>query len=605
MRLIRWRALPVLALVVGLVVVVPMLFAGRAVRVGVERTGTHLVGAKVDLAEAAVSFVDGSIGLRGLQVTNPGRPMTNLLEAAELELDIRVLPLLERKVVLDTVAVRGLRFNTPRATSGAIERPSATAQAARRSVTDWTSQVKVPPIALSTLTQSVNVAGISAESLATLREARHALAYVDTARARLVADLQALDPRPTLDSAEALATRLRSADLRTLGLSGARQAVADVRRTLNELSRLDDRLRAFETEARANAGGMTQRLAAIPAARDRDYAYARSLLQLPSFDIPSLGPQLFSEVVATQVAEVLYWAQLAEGYLPPGVQRQMRAGPSRVRASGTDVLFPKERALPDFLLRFAELSLAIGGDGMATGEYSARLVGLTSQPALYGAPTTFAMARTGARAGPTDVRIAGMMDHRTSAPHDTVGARLAGIPLPSVSLNGLGAQVALGTGVSELRIDRRGEAIDGQWVWRAPRVTWMRDTSAGRATTPALRLVEDAIWRALSRIDSVEIDARFSGALARPSLSIRTNVASAVAGALRDQLGDEIRRAEQQVRAKVDELVSERVAEVRAQADRVRTEATDRVAAERARLETQKAALEARLRDLVRIPGIG
>ena len=42
-----------------------------------------------------------------------------------------------------------------------------------------------------------------------------------------------------------------------------------------------------------------------------------------------------------------------------------------------------------------------------------------------------------------------------------------------------------------------------------------------------------------------------------------------------------------------------------AQADVVKKEVETRVASERARLETQKAALEARLRDLVRIPGIG
>jgi uncharacterized protein (TIGR03545 family) len=605
MRFVRWKAMLPLALVLAVIVGVPMLFADRVVRSGVERTGTHVVGARVDVREADVAIGDGRVALLGLAVTNPGRPMTNLLEAEEVRVDLRVLPLLERKVVLDTVAVRGLRFNTPRRTSGAIGEPSSTALAARRSVTEWTNGVRVPPLDLTTLTRSVNVDAIDADSLATLREARHALAYVDTARARLAADLQALDPRPTIDSAEALAARLRGADVRTLGIGGARQAVADVRRTLTALAQLDDRLRAFEQDTRENAGGLTQRLAAIPAARAQDYAYARSLLQLPSFDVPALGPQLFSEVVAAQVAEVLYWAQWAEGYMPPGLRRQLRAGPGRVRASGTDVLFPREEQLPDFLIRLAELSLSIGGEGAAAGAYDARLTGVTTQPAILGAPTTFRMARRAGRAGPTDARVAGMLDHRHAPVRDTVAARFSGIALPTIPVGGLGAQVMLGVGATELRLDRRGETIDGSWTWRAPNVTWERDTAAPRAATPALRLVEDALWRAVSRLDSVEIEARFSGSLRTPTLGIRTNVAAAVGNALRDQLGDEIRRAEQQVRAKVDALVEERVAEARAQADHVKAEVTDRIAGERARLEAQKVALEARLRDLVRIPGIG
>lgn len=605
MRFIRWRAIGPLLLVLALIIGIPMLFADRVVRSGVERTGTQLVGARVDLTGADVRFGDAGVHLRGLAVTNPGRPMTNLMEAEEIRIDLRALPLLERKVILDTVSVLGMRFNTPRATSGAIDDPSPTAGAARRIVTDWLAAVRVPALDLSTLTQTVNVDGISADSLATLREARHAIAYADTARARLMADLQALDPRPTIDSAEALAQRLQNADLRTLGIGGTRQAVTDVRRTVTSLTQLDDRLRNFEQDTRANAGGLTARLAAIPAARTQDYAYARSLLRLPSFDIPSIGPQLFSEVMATQVAELLYWVQLAERYVPPGIERQLRAGPDRVRASGTDVIFPMRSALPDFLLSLAQLSMAIGGDGAAAGTYEARVTGVTTQPALHGAPTTFSMSRSGGRVGPTDVRVAGMLDHRTAPVRDTVAARLSGIALPSIDIGGVGARVQLGAGTSELRLDRQGGDLDGSWIWRAPNVRWLRDTTASRGTTPALRLVEDALWRAVSRLDSVEIEARFSGPIARPALGIRTNVAQAVGNALRDQLGDEIRRAEQQVRAKVDELVEERVAEARAHRDRVTSEVTDRIAAERARLEAQKVALETKLRELVRIPGIG
>ena len=605
MRFIRWKAIGPLLLALALIIGIPMLFADRVVRSGVERTGTQLVGARVDLTEADVRFGDAGVHLRGLAVTNPGSPMTNLMEAEEIRIDLRALPLLERKVILDTVSVLGMRFNTPRETSGAIDDPSPTAGAARNVVMEWLAGVKVPALDLSTLTQTVNVEGISADSLATLREARHAIAYVDTARARLMADLQALDPRPTIDSAEALAQRLQNADLRSLGIGGTRQAVTDVRRTVTELTQLDDRLRNFEQDTRANAGGLTARLAAIPAARTQDYVYARSLLRLPSFDIPSIGPQLFSEVMATQVAELLYWVQLAERYVPPGIERQLRAGPDRLRASGTDVVFPVRSKLPDFLLALAQLSMTIGGDGAAAGAYEARLTGVTTQPALHGAPTTFSMSRSGARVGPSDVRVAGMLDHRAAPVRDTIAARLSGIALPSIDIGGVGARVLLGVGTSELRLDRQGGNLDGSWIWRAPNVRWLRDTTASRGTTPALRLVEDALWRAVSRLDSVEIEARFSGPVARPALGIRTNVAQAVGNALRDQLGDEIRRAEQQVRAKVDELVEERVAEARAQRDRVTGEITDRIAAERARLEAQKAALETKLRELVRIPGIG
>lgn len=611
MRIIRWKAVLPLAVFLVLLVVGVRLFLDPAVRRGVEVGGTAAVGAKVDLASARVGLADGHVTLRGLQVTNPGRPMTNLVEAEELVFDVGMLPALEGKVVIDTMAARGLRFGTPRKTSGAIPRaPGDTAgsapSAVRKIVDDWVAQVKIPPLSLETLKGTVNVDGIRAESLATLRAALAVRDHADTVRNRFTTGIRALDPRPTIDSAEALAKRLQGASLRTLGIAGARQAVTDVRRTIRDLDALDDKLKAFERSTKADVDTMGRRLQAVSAARATDYAYAKSLLRLPTFEIPSIGPQLFSGLIAEKVGEVMYWVNLAERYVPPGLERQMKKGPERARASGTDVLFPKARVYPDFLTRLAELSLAIGGEGAAAGEYQALIAGVTTQPAVYGAATRFLVSRADGKVGPSDVRITGSLDHRAAPVRDSLAAQLRGIPLPAMPLAGLGATVALGTGTSELRLARVGDELGGRWLWRSTTVTWTRDTtSQPRATTPTMRLVEDALWRAVARIDSVEIEARFSGSVTKPQLAVRTNIADAVARALQEQLGEEVRRAEQQVRAKVDALVDAKVAEARAKADEIKGQAEQRIAEERTKLEAQKAALEAKLRELVRIPGIG
>lgn len=604
---IRIKALLPLGVVVALLALWVLLFKNRTVRWAVESGGTAAVGARVDLDAAHLGILAGNVRLNGLAVTNPNAPMTNLFEADELVFDLGILPLLEKKIVIDTVAARGLRFNTARATSGAIPQDEAAPEVEETNavVAAFKAKVKVPPLDLSTLQKSVNVEAISADSLETLRAAARALAFADTLKARFAADLQAADPRPAIDSAEALATRLRGANLQSLGLAGVRRAVTDVRRTLAELNRADDRLKALEGNTKTNTDSAAARLAAIPAAKSADYAYARSLLQLPTFDIPSIGPQLMSDLVAEELGGVLYWMEMAEKYTPPGLKRQTQQGPPRVRASGTDVSFPKETVLPTFLMRLAELSLTLGGAGASAGDYTARFEGVTTQPAVYGRPTTFLLDRTGTSADARDIRVAGVLDHRAEPARDSVTARMVGIPLPRIPLGGLGATVHLGAGLSQLVVTRNGDALAGTWTWRAPNVTWVRDTSQAPAASARARLIDDAIWRAVSRLDSVEIVATVGGTMSSPTLGVRTNIASALGAALRETLGEEVRRAEQQVRARVDGLVDAKVAEARAEADKVRTDVTERVAAEKARLEEQKRALEAKLRELTRIPGVG
>jgi uncharacterized protein (TIGR03545 family) len=606
-KYIRIKALLPLSVVFALMAIWTLVFKDRTLRWAVRSGGTAAVGARVDLAKAHIDLGEGIVRMNGLAITNPSAPMTNLVEADELVFDIGFLSLLEKKVIIDTAAARGLRFNTARTVSGAIPHDEMNEEAAQTAalIDRFKSMVKVPSLDLSTLQKSVNVEAISADSLRTLQAATQALAFADTVRARFAADLAAADPRPSIDSAEALVTRLRGATLQSLGLNGVRRAVADIRRTITDLERADDRIKALEASTKASSDTVSANLAAIPAAKVQDYAYARSLLQLPTFEIPTIGPQLMSDIVADRMGSVLYWLEMAKRYAPPGFKRQLQSGPSRVRASGTDVLFPKENVLPSFLMRLAELSLTLGGEGASAGDYTARFEGLTSQPAVYGRPTTFFLDRTSSAADARDIRVAGMLDHRTDTPRDSVNARMNGIPLPRIPLGGLGATVNLGAGLSHLNLTRSGDAIDGTWTWRAPNVTWVRDTTKPPAATAKQQLIDDVIWRALSRLDSVEIEANFGGTLSEPTLGVKTNIANALESALRETLGEEVRRAEQQVRTRVNELVDAKVAEARTQADRARTEVTERVAAERARLEEQKRALEARLRELTRIPGIG
>jgi uncharacterized protein (TIGR03545 family) len=622
-RVFRWRGVVPLALAFALIGVLYWLLADLLVERSVEGAGTALVGARVDVAEADVRISQGVVMLRGLAVTNPDAPMTNLFEAEQIAVNVRVAPLLEKKLIVDTVAVRGLRFGTPRRTSGAIERPSASSREVRGAIADWKDRLPVPSFSLDGLQQVVDVGAIAAESLATLRQARALVASADSARDDWLRRVQQLDPRPTIDSAAALAQRLQGQNLRTLGLTGARDAVTSARRSLQELTSLDDRLSAAQRGvdsgvARARAG-----LTALADARRADFAYARGLLKLPVFDAPELGPALFGRFAAEQAAPILYWLGMAERHMPPGLEARLMEGPDRVRRAGTTVVFPKREHLPKFLLVLAELSLEIGGAGAAAGEYAARVTDVTTAPALVGRPTTFSAGRTGGRAGPETVSVGGTLNHVGSVIRDSLGALVSGVSLPSLTLAPLGVEMGLGRGGTELRFTRVGDSLDARMVWASNAVTWNRLTaaaagaggvpdSAAPAAAPLTaqgvgqalrRSAEAVVWRTLSGLRDVRIEARLTGPVSRPRLAVGTNVARALADGLRDQLGAELRDQEAQVRARVEALVAERVAEAQQAVTAFQSQVLDRVAAERARLDQAKADLEARVRSLA--PGIG
>jgi len=607
-KVFRWRAIVPLSLFVVLLALAAFLLKDRMVKRGVERTGEYLVGAKVDLAAADVRLGEGAISLRGLQVANPDAPMTNLLEAEEIVLDLRVEPLLEKKLHIDTIAVRGVRFGTPRETSGALKNPPAGGGRIRREIDAWASQIVVPPLSLEGLGRAIDVAAVQAESLRTIQEARHARALADSMLTSWDASLTALDPRPKIDSARALVEQLRVADPARLGVAGVTRLAGDARQTLQAVGGLKGQVAALDSTARRGLGEATAQLAALADAQSADYARALGLLRLPSLEGPQLSPAIFGDAALNWIRPVLYWVRIAEQYLPPGLDPRRYSGPQRARAAGTTVVFPGERATPRFLVNFAEAGLQLGGTGVAAGDYQARVTGLSSAPALTGQPIELLVGRSAAVRGPTDARIFALLDHARAPIRDSLDVVLSGIGLPSLDLAPLGARLALGAGTTTLRLRRSGDQIEARWQWRTPNASWER-LAGGAAPADSAPIgtrawAEALLWQAIADVRDVSIDVRLAGDIRRPSLGVSSNVGDVVAQSLRRAVGEQVERAEREVRAQVDALIAAEVARADAGVAALGAAVSERIGPQLAELVDVEALLQDEIRRLTRrLPG--
>ncbi len=605
LQVLRWKAIVPLGVLLFLLVVAWILFLDRAVARSVEVVGAELTGAKVDVASADVSLAAGRVSILGLQAANPNSPMRNLLEAEEIVADVRVGAMLRKKVIVEQVSVRGVRFGTQRTTSGALEDPSPESGALMRRVSAWSEQVRVPPLNLETLSKAVNVEAISADSLRTPALARATVAIADSSRRTWEANLRRLDPLPVIDSARALASRLNSANPLTLGIGGVRGLVGSARNTLTSVRELEAGLSALDSTVSSGVNSLETQVQHLAESRQADYRYARSLLQLPSLDSPDLSPNLFSDLAIARMERVLYWLGQAERYLPPGLHPRRFTGSDRTRASGTTMEFPNENGDPDFLIESADADLVIGGQGRGAGKYAALIIGLTTQPTVYGKPVRFSVERAPGLDGPSDVEIAAVIDHVSEEIRDSLTARVQGVNLPSIDLDLLQASLNMGAGTSDISLIRTGDSISGIWAFSSSNIEWARnEASAAESRDPSTarqagRIVEDLLWRTVSGLEDVQIEIRFSGSARGPSLGIRSNVGRAVAQSLRQQLGQEIERAEQQVRAEVDRLVSERVSEARNRVDALQSELDARIASQLAELSSARQELERAIRGLV------
>jgi uncharacterized protein (TIGR03545 family) len=474
-------------------------------------------------------------------------------------------------------------------------------------VNEWAGQIRIPSFSLEGLGRAIELPRLTLDSLRTTQQARAVVQFSDSARRTWEAGARALDPKPKIDSANALLARLRALDTKTLSFDSTRRVVLATKSTLEALKSTTDQVRKLERGVDSGVARIKAGVAGLDGARRDDYAYARGLIKLPSLDAPDISPALFGKTALDQLQAILYWVQLAEHYMPAGLLARVHEGPKRARMAGLTVAFPRARAWPQFLLRFAGLDLTIGGAGATAGDYVARLAGLTTEPALYGQPFRFLAGRTTGRAGPQNVRVSGQLDHVRAPARDSVEASVAGLALPTLDLPPVQARAAFGTGLTEISLLRHGDQISARWRIRSTNVAWQRlaDTSAARGGAP--QEIEDLVWRTVSGVREVEVEAEIRGALTQPSLSVRSNLGTELARGLRKEIGAKVEHAEQRVRAQVDSLVQGQLAAARQRLSAVQAEVQAPLAKQQADLTAVRGQLEAQVRRMtgkISLPGL-
>ena len=114
----------------------------------------------------------------------------------------------------------------------------------------------------------------------------------------------------------------------------------------------------------------------------------------------------------------------------------------------------------------------------------------------------------------------------------------------------------------------------------------------------------------MSRLTSVEITLGLDGPLSSPGISVRSNIGGQIVQALRDQIGDEVRRAEARARAEVDRIIDQSLTDARNRIAGFEGGIGGMLTEYTGELNRLKTSLERRLRDLTpnlpsipRLPG--
>ena len=586
-----------LALFVGLGVGAWWLLADWGIHAGVERAGTRIMGATVNVGALDVDLSDGLLTMTGLQVTNASAPENNIVEIGEISAAVSTGPLLRAKIAIDSVVVRDIRFNNIRETPGEVDTLRERSTSFRDEMALWKTSTRIPTVPTPSFSSPVDFGSLSADSLETVIRARELAGSVGVARGAFADRIGALDARAQIDSASSLLASLEGASIRSLGPVGAIRTVGALRSLAEEVTGNLSRISELEEDLGSELVGLRQRLAALDDLRDGDYRRALGVLNLPTFEPDDISAALFQTPLMERVETLLYWVQMVDARLSDRSQSFRFEGPERLRSAGENVIFPSlGSSLPAFAMDRLEGSVTLGA---LTG-FSIQILDLSSDPSATGRPTTLKLTgENGTASAALDLSL----DRTGDTAEDELIARLSGLPLPSLQIAALGARLDLGDGDMRVDLSRSGNSILGAVTWSAIGATWHH---LGPDPTGAAGY----LWDIVSRLTSVEITLGLDGPLSSPGVSVRSNIGGQIVQALRDQIGDEVRRAEARARAEVDRLIEQSLTDARNRLAGFEEAIGGTLTEYTGELDRLRTSLERRLRDLTpnlpsipRLPG--
>ncbi|MDO8804653.1 MAG: TIGR03545 family protein [Elusimicrobiota bacterium] len=491
--------------------------------------------AKAEIAVLKTSFLHPSLKIAGLAIGDSKEEYRNLLEFSELSFSAEGAPLLEKKLVVDSASLKGLRFGTPRKTSGKLplvkEEPSELVDAlvaeSKGFALERAADVKTDVAA----DYKVDPAELESVKLAKQLEESYQKDYSD------------ISSRVNAKKYEAGLDAMKARYEKAKGEKNFARQAKDYADIAKEVKKLTADFKKDKDEAEAALAKAKDAFKAVEEARKKDMAAVMAKMKLPSLDTQSIARMLAGPLIAEKTAQAMKWMGLARKYMPANTKGVLKNEARR----GREVHFPKENAYPTLLVRRLELTGELGEDPL---EYSGTVEGLTTQPQVYGRPTTAVIkGAKGAR----------RLDFKTSV--DATGEEIktaselsyAGMPVAQLQLGSPSSfmvEITNGTGAFEASLKTAGEELSGKAAFRLAGASFKPKADNIKAAP-----LRSAVESSFAGLSSAVIGAEIAGTIKSPKLAINTDLANALSKAFSGAMGAEVKKAQEAAQKKVDEAL--------------------------------------------------
>ncbi len=433
---------------VVIIIVVGILLIDPIVKWQIETRGTQAVGARVDIAQADVSFFPLGLTLTDVQVTNPDHPMTNALQVDRVNAALDAGPLFKRKIIIDEMAMERVRFNTPRSVSGAIPgRAPDQIPDAGQSGRDC-RELQLPTFSVPDVATILETA-----QLASLSRAEAIQSQIDQQQAAWNNKLESLPGPETFEGYRQRIDKLTSGNKSSL--AGLLSAPAEIQALQKDLQRDLALIKNAEKVLKGEVAALQGQLGDVKGLAVKDIEALVKKYGLSITDLKDVSQTLLGDAFCGWVTQALDWYARIKPLLKDDAGSRESAPD---KPTPRDATRPEDGTLPDFLIRKAVVSVELN-----SGTITGGLRNVTTDQEVLGQPMAFYLSGEKLK-GVDLIRINGVLDHvRPASTRDTLDMVMRGLALENFVIpTGTALPLTITRALAEIQLQSSlsGETID-------------------------------------------------------------------------------------------------------------------------------------------------
>ena len=372
MKAIRWPGLITFTTLLIIMIAGAWLFADSITKSLIESTITDLNGAKADIDSVDISYTPLGIKINDLQITDPERPMLNMVQISEVRFAISFGDLLLKKLVVNDMALHGIQIDTARKKSGAIKKQSIS-EPVKKNTEDSMFDFAMPDMQLPDVDELIAKEQLNSEILITTLDND-----LDATQQKWKLIQDDIQDKKRWDSYQQRYNKIKS-DLNGNTVEKI-SALKDIKALRNDLKIEAEKIQQARKQFSEDNARLSDEFKAAKNGPRDDIRRIKEKYKLNDLSTQNITQLLFGAQTAEYLALAEKWYARIKPYLEDD-EEEIAAQQAKQRKHGQDIKFKELNPTPDFYVHKASIDARI-----PRGEFTGLVTDISSDQSVNKKP---------------------------------------------------------------------------------------------------------------------------------------------------------------------------------------------------------------------------